>query len=198
MVSARRGWGTQGALQRNVFVRPRSGEPAPSGPQLGPLMRSVELPVRAGDQALKEPTLGPLRHSTVVRLRPGDPGPSGPPLGPVRSRIPGAHAHGNTERQVVDGLRTEVGGQQKQSNDPHNNRHNLNMPTTGRRRRANGTPCHIQHSPTTPTTGLCECGNISQTQWWPFLHHVRCLRVAVLFGYSCHFRHLLVQDQARA
>ena len=37
---------------------------------------------------------------------------------------PGAHAHGNTKRQVVDGLRTEVCGQQKQSNDPHNNQHN--------------------------------------------------------------------------
>ena len=35
-----------------------------------------------------------------------------------RSRAPGPHAHGNTERQVVDGLRTEVCGQQKQSNDP--------------------------------------------------------------------------------
>ena len=38
-----------------------------------------------------------------------------------------------TERQVVDGLRTEVCGQQKQSNHPHNNQHNLNMPTAGRR-----------------------------------------------------------------
>ena len=26
-------------------------------------------------------------------------------------------------------------------------------------KRANGTPCHIQHSPNTPTTGLRECGN---------------------------------------
>ena len=32
-------------------------------------------------------------------------------------------------RQVVDGLRTEVCGQQKQSNDPRNNQHNLNTPT---------------------------------------------------------------------
>ena len=59
MVSARRGWGTQkadpGALQRNVFVRPCSGEPAPSGPPLGPLMRSVQPPVRTGDQAPREP-----------------------------------------------------------------------------------------------------------------------------------------------
>ena len=100
---------------------------------LGSLMGSVQPPVCAGDQAPREPTLGPLRHSAGVRLRPGDPAPSGPPLGPVRSRATGAHAHGNTERQIVDGLRTEVCGQQNQSNDPHNNQHNLNMPTTGRR-----------------------------------------------------------------
>ena len=104
--------------------------------------------------ASKEPTLGPC---AVVRLRPGDPAPSGPLLEPGRSRAPGARAHGNTERQVVNGLRTEVCGQQKQSNDPHNNRHNFNMPTTGRR--TNGTPYHIQHSPNTPTTGLRERGN---------------------------------------
>ena len=34
-----------------------------------------------------------------------------------------------------------------------------NMPIIGRRRRANGTSRHIQHSPGTPTTGLCERGN---------------------------------------
>ena len=79
---------------------------------------------RRGWRTQREPTLGPLRHSAVVRLRPGDPAPSGPPLGPVRSRAPGAHAHGNTDKQVVDGLRTEVCGQQEQSNDPHNNQHN--------------------------------------------------------------------------
>ena len=49
--------------------------------------------------------------------------PSGPPLGPVGSRAHGAHAHRNTERQVVDGLRTEVCGRQKQSNNQHNNQH---------------------------------------------------------------------------
>ena len=49
-----------------------------------------------------------------------------------RSRAPGPHAHGNAARQVVDGLRTEVWGQQKQSNDPRNNQHNPNTPTTGR------------------------------------------------------------------
>ena len=91
MVSAHRGWGTQranplGPLQRNVFVRPRSGELASSEPPLGPLMSSVEPPVRAGDQAPKEPTLGPLRHSAVVRLRPGDPAPSGPLLGPTEAQ----------------------------------------------------------------------------------------------------------------
>ena len=41
-----------------------------------------------------------------------------------RSRAPGPHAHRNTVRQVVDGLRTEARGQQKQSNDPRNNQHN--------------------------------------------------------------------------
>ena len=37
-----------------------------------------------------------------------------------------ASPHGNAARQVVDGLRTEVWGQQKQSNDPRNNQHNPN------------------------------------------------------------------------
>mmetsp|Transcript_41624 Transcript_41624/g.70249 ORF Transcript_41624/g.70249 Transcript_41624/m.70249 type:complete len:97 (-) Transcript_41624:100-390(-) len=96
-------------------------------------MRSVKPPVRTGDQAPREPTLGPLRHSADVGLRPGDPAPSGPPLGPVRSRAPGAHAQGNTERQVVDGLRTELCGQHKQSTDPHNHHHILRTPNTGRR-----------------------------------------------------------------
>ena len=76
-----------------------------------------------------------------------------------RNRAPGPHAHRNTARQAMDGLRTEVRGQQKQSNDPANNQHILNTPIIGRRWRANGTPCHIQHSPNTPTTGLCERGN---------------------------------------
>ena len=160
------------------------GDPAPSGPPLGPLRRSVEPPVRAGDQAPREPTLGPLRHSAAVRLQPQDPAPSGPPLGPLRcpvernggrskgrnlrqkrggqnqgrrrshsaaystrdtmqarnawrSRAPGPHAHRKAARQVVDGLRTEVCGQQKQSNDPRNNQHNPNTPTTGLRERGN-------------------------------------------------------------
>ena len=110
---------------------------------------------------------GPLRHSAVVRLCPGDPAPSGPPLGPLRrpvernggpgkgrnlqrrNRAPGLHAHGNANWQVVDGPRTEVCGQQKQSNDPRNNQHNPNTANTGRCWRANGTACHIQHSPST-------------------------------------------------
>ena len=41
-----------------------------------------------------------------------------------RSRAPGPHAHGSAAREGADGLRTEVRGQQKQSNDPHNNQHN--------------------------------------------------------------------------
>ena len=74
-----------------------------------------------------------------------------------RNRAPGPHR--NTARQAMDGLWTEVCGQQKQSNDPGNNQHILNTPTIGRRWHANGTPCHIPHSPNTPTTGLPERGN---------------------------------------
>ena len=44
-----------------------------------------------------------------------------------------AHTHRNTARQAMDGLWTEARGQQKQSNDPSNNQHILNTPTTGRR-----------------------------------------------------------------
>ena len=39
-----------------------------------------------------------------------------------RSRAPGPHT--NTARQAMDGLWTEVCGQQQQSNDPRNNQHN--------------------------------------------------------------------------
>ena len=76
-----------------------------------------------------------------------------------RNTAPGPHAHRNTARQAIDGLWTEAHGQQKQSNDPGNNQHILNTPTIGRRWRANGTPCLIQYSPNTPTTGLREGGN---------------------------------------
>ena len=50
-----------------------------------------------------------------------------------RDRAPGPHAHRNTTRQATDSLWTEARGQQKQSNNPHNNQHILNTPTTGRR-----------------------------------------------------------------
>ena len=50
-----------------------------------------------------------------------------------KNRAPGPHTHGNTARQAMDGLRMELCGQQKQSNDPRNNQHNLNTPATGRR-----------------------------------------------------------------
>ena len=75
-----------------------------------------------------------------------------------RSRAPGPHAHGNAARRVVDGLGTEVCGQRKQANDPRINQHNPRYanywaPLT---EIAKGTSCHIQHSPSTPTTGLRE------------------------------------------
>ena len=50
-----------------------------------------------------------------------------------RNRAPEPHAHRNTVKQAMDGLWTEARGQQKQSNDPGNNQHILNTPTTGRR-----------------------------------------------------------------
>ena len=40
-----------------------------------------------------------------------------------RSGAPGPHAQRNAVRQVVDDRRAEVRGQQKPSNDPHNNQH---------------------------------------------------------------------------
>ena len=46
-------------------------------------------------------------------------------------KAPGPHR--NTAGQAMDGLWTEVCGQQKQSNDPDNNQHILNTPTIGRR-----------------------------------------------------------------
>ena len=53
-----------------------------------------------------------------------------------RNRAFGPHAHRNTAhrntaRQATDGLWTEARGQQKQSNDPGNNQHILNMPIIG-------------------------------------------------------------------
>ena len=46
-----------------------------------------------------------------------------------RNRAPGPPR--NTARQAMDGLWTEVCGQQKQSNDPGNNQHILNTPIIG-------------------------------------------------------------------
>ena len=48
-----------------------------------------------------------------------------------RSGAPGPQAHRNAATQVVDDRRPEVHGQQKPSNDPRNNQHNLGTPTTG-------------------------------------------------------------------
>ena len=56
----------------------------------------------------------------------------------------------------MDGLRTEVWGQQKQSNDLRNNQHNPRYANYWAPLTRNGTSCHIQHSPGTPTAGLRE------------------------------------------
>ena len=47
--------------------------------------------------------------------------------------VGGVEGNRNTARQAMDGLWTEVCGQQKQSNDPGNNQHILNMPIIGHR-----------------------------------------------------------------
>ena len=79
----------------------------------------VSLPRGFGVQQIALPwalRLTPKRCLLLGSTRHGvGPGGSTPSTwvvaGPVRSKAPGAHAHGNTERQVVDCLRTEVGGQ---------------------------------------------------------------------------------------
>ena len=175
MVSARRGWGTQranpGALQRNVFVRPPSGEPAPSGPPLGALFRGATSARRGSGpqganpgpsgiallfvcaQGIQHPVghrwapeapcgkrmVGQAREGTSDKTGVGRTKDDGAvkvqqiTRDTMRSRARGPHAHGNTERQIVGGLSTEVCGQQKQSNDPHNNQHSPSTPSTGRR-----------------------------------------------------------------
>ena len=55
------------------------------------------------------------------------------PTSRTTKRRGGGGAHRNTARQAMDGLWTEVCGQQKQSHDPGNNRHILNTPIIGRR-----------------------------------------------------------------
>ena len=57
-------------------------------------------------------------------------------------------------------LCTEVCGQQKQSNDPGNNQAQPSIrQLLGAADAQTAHPRHIQHSPNTPTTGLCERGN---------------------------------------
>ena len=77
----------------------------------------------------------------------------GLPVQAWRSGALGPHTHGNAATQVVDDRRAEVHGQQKPSNDPHNNQLNLGAPTTELRHKRH------QHSPSTPTIGLHERGN---------------------------------------
>ena len=73
----------------------------------------------------------------------------------------GAGHRGLTHTETQRGRLWAAGGQRrvdsKNTQKPPSN--NLIMPTTGQHGRANGTPCHIQHSPGTSTTGLRERGN---------------------------------------
>ena len=73
-----------------------------------------------------------------------------------RNRAPGPHAHRNTARQAMDGLWTQARGQSNSQTTPATTNTSSICQLLGA---ADGTPCHIQHSPNTPTTGLRERGN---------------------------------------
>ena len=86
--------------------------------------------------------VSPAAQMGCLRNRSGSPSGADQPLGGKgymvdgrdnawRKRAPGPHR--NTARQAMDGLWTEVCGQQKQSNDPGHNQHILNTPIIGRR-----------------------------------------------------------------
>ena len=119
---------TLGPLRHSAFVRLHPGDPVPSGPPLGPLRCPVERSGGLGKgRNLRQNRAGQNQgqrrgHSAAQITR-----------DTMRSRARGAHAHGNTERHVVGALWTEARGQETQSNDPRNNQHNSNTPTTGRR-----------------------------------------------------------------
>ena len=85
-------------------------------------MRGIPVP-REGPRAELQPFHSALQKGTWSSYGLQSP--------PVWDPAPGPHR--NTARQVVDGLWTEVCGQQKQSNDPGNNQHILNTPIIGRR-----------------------------------------------------------------
>ena len=116
----------------------------------GPLHSPWGAVVAAGaPQALAQRgpgTAGPARSwdTSGVRGRRGVRkwamrGRTGPLGGGGRGQGGAPGPHRNTARQAMDGLWTEVCGQQKQSNDPGNNQHILNTPTTGLRERGNDT-----------------------------------------------------------
>ena len=69
-----------------------------------------------------------------------------------RSRAPGPHAHGNTVRQIMDGLWTAKTVKRPRQQPAQPQYANYRAPLT-RKQHA------IQHSPSTPTTGLCERRN---------------------------------------
>ena len=75
---------------------------------------------------------GPCGTAPLFVCAQGIPCPVGHCWGPCRAGHLGL-THTETQRGTLWTLRTEVCGQQKRSNNPHNNQHNLNMPTTGRR-----------------------------------------------------------------
>ena len=73
-----------------------------------------------------------------------------------RNRAPGPHRI--TARQAMGGLWTEVDSKNSQTTRATTSTTSIRQ-LLGAADAQNGTPCHIQHSPNTPTTGLRERRN---------------------------------------
>ena len=97
------------------------GQPLLNRHQVGGVSRSP-------DGLFAQQEWEPIRGRPTVR---GKRTYGGRPGQRMEEQGPGPHR--NTARQAMDGLWTEVCGQQKQSNNPGNNQHILNTPTIGRR-----------------------------------------------------------------
>ena len=139
------------------FVAPRQG--GGGGPPIHP--SGVRMQARTPPASTMKCTRPAINKEHTLRTR--DPQSGGAYVvdgrdNAWRSRAPGPHAHANAARQVVDGLRTEVCGQQKQSKDPHNNQHNPSTPTIAPLTRKRHILPHPAQ-PSTPTTGLRKHGN---------------------------------------
>ena len=141
MMSAPRGWGTQranpGAPEAPCGKEwwARQGKEPPTKPGVGAEPRTTARQRKSpGTPCTRTPPASTMKCTLPATnkeraLRTRDSRSGGAYLvdgrdNAWRSRARGPHTNGNAARQVVDGLRAEVCGQRKQSNDPGNNQHN--------------------------------------------------------------------------